>query len=859
MSLEKTIEMTTHMEKILRRFPEVNQVVSRIGAAEVPTDPMSMEESDVIITLKPKKQWTTVETKDELAEAFKSAIAEEIPGIEIEFTQPIEMRFNELITGVRADLAIKVFGDDLDVLYQKALEIKRAIEEVEGAADISVEKTAGLPQMTVRYDRQKIAKYGLNITDLNKIVSMGFAGMSAGTIFEGERQFDLMIKYGQDHRQDITDLQNAMIDLPNGTQLPLSAFADVSYTRGPAKISRDDTKRRIVVGVNVRGRDLQSVVDDVQKIITEEVKIPPGYLVEYGGQFENLQSASRRLLVAVPISLVLIFVLLYFAFNSVREALIIYSAIPLASVGGILLLYLRGMPFSISAGVGFIALFGIAVLNGIVLIEHFKDLKARGIEDIYERVIRGTTERLRPVLLTATAAALGFLPMAISSSAGAEVQRPLATVVIGGLITATLLTLIVLPVLYTLFEKKKRIKLKIKPNAVLLIIGILPLPFIGYSQQTLTLDQAVEMAYANNLGLKSNTLTVEQYRARSKAAIDLPKTEFFYSYDKNNIAENGQPLHVLGITQSFQLPSVYQAQKALSQSAIALQEKRVALTKSYLAKEVSRSYYAILYWQNVQEEYHYLDSLYQQFEEAAKRKFDLGEGNYLEQITAAAKRKQILLNQEKANQKQAQYYALLNQWLQTEDSILVSDQAADKLSIQSISLENHPLLAFQKQQVEVAIAERVLAERQKLPEFHLSVFNGFNSFSDHKSYLGVQAGIALPIWGKAFKANAEAAQIGVDIKNLDAQQQKQQLSSRYQELQAALAGYALAIAHYDESGDQLQHELIKTANKAFSGGEIDFFQYIQTLENAANIRINYLENLHLYNQTIIELNYLLND
>ena len=368
MSLSKTIEATTQMEKILKKFPEVEQVVSRIGAAEVPTDPMSMEESDVIIKLKPKGEWTSADSKDELADKFKEALSNEIAGVDFEFTQPIEMRFNELITGVRADLAIKVFGEDLDVLYRKALEIEKAIQNVEGAADISVEKTAGLPQMSVKYNRRKIAKYGLNIEDLNKVITMGFAGMPAGTVFEGEKQFDLVIRFDDLHRKDIENLETASVSLPNGTKLPLSEFATISYTKGPAKISRDNTKRRIVVGVNVRNRDLESVVKDVQAIIQKDIKIPTGYSISYGGQFENLRTASARLKIAVPIALILIFVLLYFAFDSVKEALMIYSAIPLSAIGGVMLLYIRDLPFSISAGVGFIALFGIAVLNGIVLI-----------------------------------------------------------------------------------------------------------------------------------------------------------------------------------------------------------------------------------------------------------------------------------------------------------------------------------------------------------------------------------------------------------------------------------------------------------------------------------------------------------
>lgn len=457
-SLSKTIEITTAIEKILlEQFQEVKQVVTRIGAAEVPTDPMSMEESDVIITLKPKSEWTTASTKDQLADRFKAALSV-IPGMEVEFTQPIEMRFNELITGVRADIAIKIFGEDLEILAQKGNEIGKLIENVPGAADISVEKITGLPEMSVVYDRAKIARYGLNIQDLNTLISMGFAGKIAGSVFEGEKRFDLIVKLQADKRNDLDDLKNLYIDLPQGGKVPLRELADIGYKTGAAKIARDDTKRRIVVGVNVRNRDLQSVVDDVKKLIEENIKLPVGYSIAYGGQFENLQSAKSRLTIAVPIALMLIFVLLFFAFKSVKEALMIYSAIPLAAVGGVLFLWLRDMPFSISAGVGFIALFGIAVLNGIVLIEHFKTLQEEGFNNIYDLIRQGTKDRLRAVILTASAAALGFLPMAVSTSAGAEVQRPLATVVIGGLITATLLTLVVLPVLYAYLNSDKKIK-----------------------------------------------------------------------------------------------------------------------------------------------------------------------------------------------------------------------------------------------------------------------------------------------------------------------------------------------------------------------------------------------------------------
>lgn len=453
-SLEKTIETTTLIEKtIIDKFPEIEQVVSRIGAAEVPTDPMSMEESDIIVKLRPKSEWVSAKTKDELAEKMQATLEAVIPNMEIEFTQPIEMRFNELISGTRSDVAIKVFGDNLSILAEKAEQIKQVIANVEGAADIIVEKTEGLPQMTVKYNRVRIAQYGLNISDINDIVALSFAGSAVGNVFEGERRFDLVVRLEDNFRNDIEDLKNLYVPLMNGNQVPLKELASIEYTEGPAKISRDDTKRRVVIGVNVRGRDMESVVKEIEPLINEQINLPSGYYITYGGQFENLQNAKNRLMIAVPVALCLIFLLLYFAFGSIRETLLVFTAIPLSAVGGVLLLWARGMPFSISAGVGFIALFGIAVLNGIVLIEHLKELKHQGMNCIDDLILKGTVNRLRPVTLTAAAAAMGFLPMAISSSAGAEVQRPLATVVIGGLFTATLLTMVVLPILFKMFDK----------------------------------------------------------------------------------------------------------------------------------------------------------------------------------------------------------------------------------------------------------------------------------------------------------------------------------------------------------------------------------------------------------------------
>jgi len=474
-SLGETIDVMTRIEKIAGSFPETRQVVSRIGASEVPTGPMSMEETDVIISLKDKDEWETAGSKDKLADRYKERILEKIPGIEIEFTQPIEMRFNELITGGSADLAIKLFGDDLEVLNNRGQKIRELMHDVPGAADVVLEKTTGLPEMRVRYNRKELASYGLNAADLNEVVQAAFAGATAGTVFEGERRYDLVVRYKEDARESIEDLQNTDIILPGRGRISLKEVADVEYARGPAQVSREDTRRCIVVGVNVRGRDLESVVEDARGRIEEQIEIPPGYYIEYGGQFENLQSARRRLLGGVPIALILIFILLHFAFRDFRLALLVFSVVPLSAVGGVLLLWLRDMPFSISAGVGFVLLFGVSVLNGIVLIENYRELKQMGLENLRERVLKGGKQRLRPILLTAIIMAFGFFPMAFSSGAGAEVLKPLATVVVGGVVAATLLMLVVFPVLYCIMEKPSKYTYRIMPDWLpVLLLFLLP-------------------------------------------------------------------------------------------------------------------------------------------------------------------------------------------------------------------------------------------------------------------------------------------------------------------------------------------------------------------------------------------------
>ncbi|WP_035654596.1 CusA/CzcA family heavy metal efflux RND transporter [Flavobacterium saliperosum] len=858
-SLSKTIATTTKIENvILKNFPEVSQVVSRIGAAEVPTDPMSMEESDVIVKLKPKSEWVSADSKDELADKIKEAIEKQIPNMEIEFTQPIEMRFNELISGTRSDVAVKIFGEDLEVLARKAKEVEKAIKNVEGASDIIIEKTEGLPQMAVRYDRSKIARYGLNIADLNEIIALGFAGKTVGNVFEGEKRFDMVIRLDKTNRRDIEDLRNVYVSTPAGDQIPLSELAQIEYTEGPAKISRDNTRRRIVVGINVRNRDLQSVVDDIQRIVETKVKIPSGYHVTYGGQFENLQSAKARLMIAVPIALILIFILLYFAFGSVKEALLVYSAIPLSAVGGILFLWIRDLPFSISAGVGFIALFGIAVLNGIVLIEHFKELKHQGMEDMNALILKGTTDRLRPVLLTASAAALGFLPMAISASAGAEVQRPLATVVIGGLFTATLLTMIVLPILYKVFDSKeiKRPKLKKKHKGVIPVIVLLLSSSVAFSQNNNTeLDSLLSKAIANNKGIKAAQLQVDKSKAAINTAYSFDKTNVYYSYDQNNLAVNNIPLKVFGVQQSFAFPTVYGAQKKLHKSEYETQLSSFEIQKNKLAHNVSQVYHEIVFLQHQEKLYRYLDSLYQNFSKASDRRFELGETNYLEKITAQAKFRQIKTTLSQIEKQKQSNYELLQSLLQTDENLAVKSNTITPIS--NLSTESNKALydSYFENITKIYENKKRIEKQNWLPDLNLEYFQGKNSGLSQSLY-GFQVGVAIPILFSGNIAKAKVAQLELQSWEQQKQNETLKIDKYISQKKSELEKHNEAITYYNEYGKKLSEEIIKVADMSYKHGEIDFFQYILSLDSATTIQVDYLNNVLQYNKTQLDIQYL---
>ncbi len=853
-SLSKTIEITTQIESILLdKFPEVEQVVSRIGAAEVPTDPMSMEESDVIIKLKSKNEWVSANSKDELADKFKEALLV-IPGIDIEFTQPIEMRFNELITGVRSDVAVKIFGEDLDMLFTKANEIRDKISHVAGAADITVEKIDDLPQMSVNYKSNKIAEYGLNISDVNQMITAGFSGITTGSIFEGEKQFDLVVRLKDTQRNDINDLKNLWIDTPRGIKVPLSELAEITYASGPAKISRDDTKRRVVIGINVRNRDLQSVVDDVQKIIESEVKIPTGYSVAYGGQFENLKSAKARLSIALPVALILIFILLHFAFKSVKEALLVYTAIPLAAVGGVYLLWLRDLPFSISAGVGFIALFGIAVLNGIVLIEHFKELKKQGLTDMNQLIIKGTKERLRPVILTALAAALGFFPMAVSTNVGAEVQRPLATVVIGGLITSTLLTMIILPVLYAIFEKTNfKIKKRSQKNMISLIFLLLGLNSV-WAQSPPELQLLIDKGIQNNLSLQYSAGKVAQKEVLTKTAFTLQPAHIYYNRDPNNLSLDNLRLTEVGIEQSVAFPTKYALQKSLLSNKKKQVELEHELLKNEISKAISGAYNEFIFLNQKELIYNQLDSLYNRFQSSEAIKFELGESNYLQKLTAQSKYEQIHIQLQQIRKDKQNALEELK-YLTQDNNLRFSDVKTFQIEVQLQNFEQSNTF-LQQQNLENLAKYKWKKEKQNwLPDFSFTFFKGLHK--DLQSPLnGFQIGLDIPLIFNGYAKKSQVSKMALENQQLTSELVQKQWQLQQSRLLQDLSVLKRQLASLEYQKEQVATEILKVAVMGYENGELDFFDYLQSMENIKDIRLTYYETLMNYNNKVLDINYL---
>ena len=863
-SLTETIETTTKVEQIIKaKFPEVEKIVSRIGVAEIPTDPMPMDIADIFVILKPKGEWTTVSTKDELIEEMKEAV-EIIPGVNYEFTQPIEMRFNELLEGVREDIAIKIYGEDINVLSQKAEEITKIIAGTEGIGDMKAEATTGLPQMTITYNRSKLAQYGLQINTLNQIVQSAFAGGTAGVIFEGEKRFDLVVRLNSQNRKDISDVQNLYINLPSGTQIPLREVADISYKSGPMQISRDNTNRRTYVGINVRGRDVKSLVTEIKSKLDANLKLPSGYFIRYGGAFENLERASNRLQTVVPIALLLIFVLIYFALKSLPQTLMIYIAIPMATIGGVFALWLRDMPFSISAGVGFIVLFGVTVLNGLVMISGLNELKDEGVTNLKDRIIEGTKRRIRPIMLTAFTDVLGFLPMAISASAGAEVQRPLATVVIGGLLTSTLFTLFVLPILYHWVENKS---FTFRPNkkvitVTAMVMFLFLLPITGNAQQVndslpiISMNEAVKISKENYPSLKQRQLEIEKQQHLKGTAYDFGTTQIFTDGEEIN---NGTGIYTtVGIGQSNIDVFGIAPKRKLQEQRILLAQKAFQLSELELELEVKKAWSNAFQNKRNYNLYAALDSIYTNFEKAVELNYEV---EAISKLEYSAAKNQALQIQNKFLQAKSDYLIALQQlnlWLVSDEFYNVPDELdiTNEIDINDFNAKEHPLYNLAQIQIDEAEANYKVAKAENLPKFNLQ--GGLQNVNGNSGFYTYQAGISILFLSGTAKANIRTAKIDKQIAETNIQFRQNEVESKFIQAKENYLKWKTSWLFYKEQVLPLTKDQKTGALFAYKEGEIDYSAFTQLIKEAIQSEIEAQTALANYLESTFELQYFKN-
>ncbi|MDO8992768.1 MAG: efflux RND transporter permease subunit, partial [Daejeonella sp.] len=682
-----------------------------------------------------------------------------------------------------------------------------------------------------------------------------------------------VVRLGKEDRQSLQDVRALYVTTRTGQQIPLEEVASVDFVNGPNQIQRDDTKRRITVGFNVRNRDVESIVEEIQKKLDSKLRLPPGYYTTYGGQFENLKAANARLAVALPVALFLILILLYFTFRSVSQSLLIFTAIPLSAIGGVFALMIRGMSFSISAGVGFIALFGVAVLNGIVLIAEFNRLKKEGIADVNERVLTGTKSRLRPVLMTAAVASLGFLPMAISNSSGAEVQRPLATVVIGGLITATLLTLIVLPVLYILFERKKK-SAEVKPGLnvlsviLILLFGGMLLPVNSSAQSVaarkITLDQAIDEAVKNNNSLRAAIYEIDLQKSLKKGSVNLDRTSI--TYQKGQINSSNQDNHFL-ISQKTEFPTVYSSQSRLADQRIKSSERSFAITENELIRQVKSVYYELVYLRGKERLFSYQDSLYSNLVKASDLRYRTGESNRLEKVTSETQlmelKNAIIQNQADILIAQNRLQTLLN----TKERLNVDDRLVKRpleIPQDSSAIAQNPYLKFLEQEINVRRSETSLQKAKRLPDFTAGYFNQSfqglqnvngipQNFTRKDRFMGFQIGIGIPILPGGNKAKINASKISEQRAAANLQYQQTNLQGELQQLIQQYNKHNSALDYYEKSALAQAELIIQNADKAFKGGEIAYLQYLQSMSISIKIKSDYMQELFLYNQSVLDI------
>ena len=852
-SLSESIEVSNEAEKLLMdKLPEIKHVVAKIGTAEVPTDPMAVEDADVMIVMKPFKEWTSAASRAEMVEKMKEALEPLSDRAEFNFSQPIQLRFNELMTGAKADIAVKLYGEDTHELYQKAKEAAAFVEKVPGASDVIVEQTMGLPQLVVKYNRGKIARYGINIEELNTIIRTAYAGEASGVVFENERRFDLVVRLDQDKVADL-NLDKLFVRSNEGIQIPVSEVATIDLVNGPLQINRDATKRRIVIGVNVRGADIQQVVQDIQKTLDKNIQLKPGYYFEYGGQFENLQNAINTLLVVVPVALMLILLLLFFAFKNVTYTLVVFSTVPLSLIGGILALWLRGLPFSISAGVGFIALFGVAVLNGILMINHFNDIRKETMYALSTRrvIARGTAHLLRPVFLTGLVASLGFVPMAIATSAGAEVQRPLATVAIGGLIVSTVLTLLIIPVFYQIVSYTVVWKRRFSAKKFLFFFLLLAVvsPFTAKAQEKVTMDQAIELAKQNHPRLKIASAAIRQVKAGRGEVLELSSTEMNYSWGQlNGELRKDKQWEVTQGLGSLLTPFY---KNALVNRQVEMGAFYRQVVEKEVVAEVKRAWAYYLYACNLRALYNDQNKLAEQLQRMGELRYHQGEITLLEKnmtTSMAADMKNRLFQ---AQEEEKLALSRLN-WVCYADRPLVPvDTALVQFPVdyQAPSFSEVHMNYFQSQANEAKAQLNV--ERSR---FFSELSFGYvrQDILPLKGLNSWMVGVSFPVYFLPRRSKIKQAKVAAVIARTEAETNTQNLYNKVSEAVASLRRQSESLRYYTTSALKEADELLKVANLQLQHSETNITEFIQAVNVARDIRRGYLETVYQYNIAALE-------
>ena len=850
-SLSESIAVSDEAEKVLKeKFPEIKHVVAKIGTAEVPTDPMAVEDADVMIIMKPFKEWTSASSRAEMVEKMKEALEPLSERAEFNFSQPIQLRFNELMTGAKADIAVKLYGEDTHELYEKAKEAAKYVEQVPGASDVIVEQTMGLPQLVVKYNRGKIARYGINIEELNTIIRTAYAGEASGVVFENERRFDLVVRLDQEKVADL-NLDKLFVRSGEGIQIPVSEVATIDLVNGPLQINRDATKRRIVIGVNVRGADIQQVVQEIQKTLDRNIKLKPGYYFDYGGQFENLQNAINTLLIVVPVALMLILLLLFFAFKNVTYTLVVFFTVPLSLIGGILALWLRGLPFSISAGVGFIALFGVAVLNGILMINHFNDIHKQTMYPLStNRVIaRGTPHLLRPVFLTGLVASLGFVPMAVATSAGAEVQRPLATVVIGGLIVSTVLTLLVIPVFYKIVGSAAVWKRAYsgKKFFFLLLLALLPIPM--KAQQVVTLEQAIELAKQNHPRLKTAAAAVRQAKAGRGEVLELAPTEFGYSWGQLNGEIKKDKQWEVNQNLGSLLTPFYK--NVLVNRQIATGTFYHRIVEKEVVAEVKRAWAYYLYAYNLRSLYNDQNQWAEELQRIGELRYQQGEITLLEKNMAATMAADLKNRLFQSQEEEKLALARLNWACYAGQPIVPADTALVQFpaDIETPTYSEAHLKYFQSQAGE-AKAQLNVERSRFFPELSLGYvrqdilpLKGLNSW---------MVGVSFPIYFLPRHSKVKQAKATAFIARTEAEANTRNLYNKVSEAIANLRRQSESLHYYTSSALKEADELMKVAALQLRHSETDITEFIQAVNVARDIRRGYIETVYQYNIAALE-------